>query len=510
MATITIAGFPATTKRPGARMLVTHGAGALSVNSQPKTLLLVGGKRSAGTATVDVSVVDVLSETDADTYFGSGSELATMCYAALRTGLNVKGAPVADNGSPTAATATITVTGTWTAAGSVDIIICGGAGYAGGDTLTVTVAASDSVTNLADRISAAVQAKSQLVCSGANVSGVVTLTAKTTGTVGNSLSCYVDQTNVPSGCVVTLTGGTALASQGTTVVGKRFIGGAGARDLTNILAVLEPGDYDTIAFADNDATNAARVKTWIATRAGIGVEKYSHAVYAKTTSYSTPASLASSTLNDVREMVLWMNEGESSEAVLAASAAATIQLSDQDHPNQNFDGVALAKCAPHRYQSQRPTAAQIETALNNGVSVIDSPAGAPAFESLITSHCLSGAASDYRTYDHGAAKVPDRIAQTLQLHWSSEVTPAYPNVRDNPEEGDPPVPDGVLTPDLYAEDVTKILQEKEAERWLIDVSDHPPVVQYNASGRHLLAVIDIEPAPINHRVGANIRNVTAA
>ena len=510
MSTITIAGFPASTKAPGVKTLITHGAGAISLGSQPQTLLLVGGKRSAGSATVDVSVVDVYSETDADTYFGSGSELATMCYAALQTGLNIKAAPVADNVSPTAATATITVTGTWTTAGSVDIIIGGGAGKAGGDTLSISISASQVLGDVAAAISAAVQAKSQLCCSGSVALGVATLTAKTTGTVGNSLAVYVDQTNVPSGCVVTLTGGTALSGQGTTIVGKRFTGGAGARDLTNILAVLDPGDYDTVAFADNDATNAARVKAWIASRAAIGAQRYSHAVYAKSTSYSTPASLASSTLNDVRETVAWVYEGESSEAVYAADLAAKVELSDQDHPNRNFDGVALSKSAGQRYQSQRPTSAQIETALNNGVTPLDTVGGSPVIVSLITTHCLNGAASDYRTYDHGAAKVPDRIAQSLGLAWDTDIAPNFPYVRDNPEEGDPTPGDGVITPDLYAEDVTKFLRECEADNWIINVTDHPVACQYNATGKHLLTVIDVEPAPINHRVGLNIRNVTAA
>ena len=507
-------GFSSDTKRPGFVAEVVHGAGPITFASQPLYLLLVGGM-SSGTATPDVTVADIRSPDDADTYFGAGSELACMCYAALsKPGIkvNIKALAVADGTTPVAATATLTVTGSWSTTGTLIVDLDGG-NYAGGARLSIDVSASDTVSTLAAKIAAAVQAKTRLFCSGASNLGVATLTVKTEGPRGNDHACYVDQSLLPSGCVVTLTGGTAMTSQGTTLLGKRFTGGSVARDVTNALAVLLPGEYDNAVFSDNDATNAALIKAWVLARAAAGAQRYTTTVFAHNGSYSTPASLASTTLNDVRESALWMYEGESHGSVIAASMAAIKQESDQEHPNRSFDGVKLWGVAPQRFTAQRPTGGstgQIETALQNGVSPIDTIGGEAVMTRFITTRCLNGSASDYRTMDVGSAKTPDRTSQRWAFQWAYTVQPANPYVADDPEEGDPDARDETLTPKDYADILNEDLATLEREHWVTDVANNQATVLFNATGKHLVATAPIIPAYINHRVGVSIRNVTAA
>lgn len=504
-------GFSSDTKRPGFIAEVVHGAGTISFASQPLYLLLVGGM-SSGTATPDVTVASISSADEADTYFGAGSELACMCYAALsKPGIkvNIKALAVADGATPTAATAVLTVTGTWSVQGTLVFDLDGG-NYAGGARIEITVSASDTPTTLAAKIAAAVQARTRLFCSGASNLGVATLTVKTEGPRGNDHSCYVDQSLLPSGCVVTLTGGTAMTSQGTTLLGKRFTGGAVARDVTNALAVLSPGEYDNAVFSDNDATNAALVEAWVLSRAAAGSQRYTTYSFAVNGSYSTAASLAATTLNDVRGSSMWMYEGESHSSVVAAAMTAQKQESDQEHPNKSFDSMKLWGVAPHRFEAQRPTKTQIETALENGVSPIDTVGGEALMTRFITTRCLNGAASDYRTMDVGGAKTPDRISQRWAFQWAYEVQPANEYVADDPEEGDPDAPEGTITPKLYADILNEDLATLEREHWVTDVANNQATVLFNATGKHLVATAPIVPAYINHRVGVSIRNVTAA
>ena len=114
---IVVAGFSPTNKTPGFHGATISPAGRSSSSAFRKKVLLVGLLGATGaTATVN-TVYDIFQESDADR-FGARSELRRMCATALRVeGVTLKAIAVADpSGSPAAATATITIGGTWTAA----------------------------------------------------------------------------------------------------------------------------------------------------------------------------------------------------------------------------------------------------------------------------------------------------------------------------------------------------------------------------------------------------------
>lgn len=513
MPAITIDGFSLTKKSPGFFAEVVHGAGAISLDSQPKYLVLVGGMSSSGTATPDTDLVTLLSPEDADTYFGDGSELACMAYAAFKyPGINIKAIAVAEGSGPAGATCTITMGGTWTTAGSLTIILGGGAGDpAGGATVVVDISASMVIADVGAAITAAVNAALRTFCTAANVAEVATLTTKTRSTTSNTWAVYIDKSKLPSGCTATLAGGTALPGT-STLVGKRFASGAGTRSIANVLTVLEALQLDTVVYADVDATNAARAKAAVAAKAALGVQLYEHYVLGFNAAYSAANSVAQTTLNDVRATAAWCQETESAAAVVGASMAAAIQASDSLHPNRSFDGKVLRGVAPQRFASSVPTAAEIETALNGSVTPITTSGTDAVCVMCICTRSLSGSTADYRTLDHGAAKVPDRIVQVLQLQWETEVKPQNTYVQDNIADAEDTPPEGVLTPDSYAATVFATLKSLDARgaQWLTDVDNNPPSIQYRASSKDLVGTIPIKPLPINHRVGVSVRNVTAA
>src|SRR5262249_21618079 len=160
-------------------------AGAISAASAPLICLLSGTKTSAGSAVPNQDVVDIRSESDVAALIGDGSELARMCYVALKVpGATVKAAPSAEAGGARAAaggaasaTATITIAGSWTTTGSWSYRIDGVA-------VTGGILGSDTPTTVAAAIVAAVNAIVKMPVTAGNVAGVVTLTRKSKGSRG--------------------------------------------------------------------------------------------------------------------------------------------------------------------------------------------------------------------------------------------------------------------------------------------------------------------------------------
>ena len=151
---IVIAGFSDTNKVPGFYGEVVYGAGPITAGNIPLVLLICGTKTSAGSATADVTLCDIYSEGDADTYFGAGSEIAVMCYGALQIeGVRIKAIASAEAGGAVAATATITLAGSYppSATGTFNYRI-------DGVPVTGQITTSDTLSTAADAVAAAINA----------------------------------------------------------------------------------------------------------------------------------------------------------------------------------------------------------------------------------------------------------------------------------------------------------------------------------------------------------------
>ena len=227
--------FSNTDKDPGFYAITNFGAGAIALDSIPLKLLLVGLKASTGgTLTVDTAPVQIFSDTDALTLAAAHSELYRMARAALRVpGLEIWIAACAapTGGGAAAATATITIAGTWSTAGTFRYYICG-------DEISGTVGSTNTVTEVAAAIVAEVMARSYIACKAANVAGVVTLTFGSIGTRGNDGILFQDISEMPTGLTSALAGGAAVTGDGTTGDGVRFSGGVGTDSITNLVTAL--------------------------------------------------------------------------------------------------------------------------------------------------------------------------------------------------------------------------------------------------------------------------------
>lgn len=202
-------------------------------------LLLVGQKTSAGSATANVPVGPLQSEAEAIALFGLGSMLVQQYVIARKNAAfqTIWALPLAD---PAGASATATITITAPGVTGVGMV------RVQGRRLPFQVNATDTATNVAATIVSTINAAG-LAVTASNASGVVTVTARHVGALGNLIDVTVprDEPNV-------------LTSTNAVVVAMS--GGTGVPVLTTALANCGDREFDWIAgpYADTTSLNAIR------------------------------------------------------------------------------------------------------------------------------------------------------------------------------------------------------------------------------------------------------------
>lgn len=499
--TISVIGFSTTMKVPGFFADTIYNAGPISIGDIPLICLLVGNQLSAGTATPNQDINNIFSTADADTYYGAGSELAVMCYSALQIpGVKIKAAACSEGGGAVAATATITITGSWTTGGTITYRVDGVAVY-------VTVLATDTISSLADSIVAAIAAQSHLsvtAVKGAGAAFVVTLTRKSKGPRGNQGTLAQDITGNPVGCVSTIAGGSALT--GGIVP---FTGGTTADNLTTLLGILGSDQYDRIAFAENDATNAAKIKTFLNTQAGSLIGYLMHAVVAVNSTLSAATSLAQTTLNAERVEVLWYLNSETIPSAISAVFTAYRTSIEQTDPDAAYDGYELPGVLPQQFQADWPITNTLISALDNSVTPIaTNRTGSAYIVRAITSHSLDASGNpDYRTLDVSQAVVPDYVRNTLRLYWLTSFKIQNPKVGPDPAATARPAPAGLATPTGWNRQVTGILYGLQDNLIVTNVVTNLPVSEYNVTAKRIMSIVPVVACPNQHQIGVSVRGV---
>jgi phage tail sheath gpL-like len=160
-----------------------------SAENLPRKILLVGTYDPALTGVTEDVPQQVTSAEDAGSQFGFGFQAHMMAQAAFRknAGIPVYVAPQAEAGGAVQAEGTITVTVTTAEAGTISLYI-GGKNYR----VPVAVTAGQTDAQIATAIAAAITDDDNLSVTAVAALGVVTLTAKSAGTYGNSISINTD------------------------------------------------------------------------------------------------------------------------------------------------------------------------------------------------------------------------------------------------------------------------------------------------------------------------------
>lgn len=515
---IVIPGLSSTTKRPAFYAETRYAAGAISAGSIPLTLLLVGNKTSAGSMTADGTPQLITSVDDVDTLAGPGSEIGTLAYGidghggALATaGVAIWIAAITEASSaPSAATATVTIAGSWSTSGTLKYRVSGAP-------ISVGVGPVDTVAIVAQAIVDAINGNPRLPFTAARSGGVVTITTKNQSLRQNWHSLFQDVTNGPSGLTSTLTGGSSM-----TGGGKHFTGGAGSDSPTALLAAIAATQYDRIALACGDATldgtNIALWKAQMSTQAGPTVGILGHAIVASSDTLTNAASLTVTTLNDARWNLLHLLNSETHPTSLAGAFAAIRCSAEQEDPDAAFDDVIIPGAAPQSAAADRPSSTVIETALGEGVTELyTGDDGTVRVSRAIVTRCRTGSTPDYRVLDTGDAIVPDFVRGALKLLWLTDIKPNNPRVDANPPAELKEPLAGVLTPSIWNGAVMKLLKEFERGEGvpsglpiLTGVDANPAISQYDTIAKRIMSIVPTVPRANNHSVGVSVRQLTTA
>ncbi len=271
---ISFDNIPATLRVPW-QYIEFDNTGAIRGASLKAFKVAVFGQRlTSGTIAVHTPT-RVTNADQAKTFFGEGSMLHNMMKTYFRNNNFTETwvIPVNENGSGVAASGSITLGGTVTAAGTLCL-------YIGGKRITVGVASAAVLADVAEDLVDAINAVTDLPVTAAvdgSVDEKVNITCRWKGPTGNSIDLRVNYNQgdeTPSGLTTTLV---AMAS------------GATNPDMTTALSRMASEQYDVIVWPYTDATNVGLLKEEMATRWGPTVQKEG---FAYSAAQDTVANLA--------------------------------------------------------------------------------------------------------------------------------------------------------------------------------------------------------------------------
>jgi len=351
---IPFARIPAGIRVPGIYSEISNANATSGAQLLAYRRLLIGTKLAAGTAAANVPV-QVTTTAQAEGLGGAGSVIAGMAAAALTqdsfTPLFIL--PIADPGAGALATATLTLTGNATAAGTLAL-------YVAGRSVQVGVALADTPTLIAGKVVTAITANTALPVTAAAAAGVVTFSAKNKGETGNSL-------DVRAGYY-----GEVLPA-GVTVAFTAFTGGTGNPDISSALAALGDQWFQVWATAYTDTANLVLLENEQTSRWGPLREVEGHVFGALKGTLSAIGTIGLGRNSEHLTLVQAANEPMAAyeKAAESASIAAFSAANDPARPIQNLSYVF---CLPP-IETQRFTVQERDTLLHDGIATTKVTAG---------------------------------------------------------------------------------------------------------------------------------------
>ena len=246
---ITFEQIPASIRKPGKYAEFNLKLAVRTLPGNLQKTLIIGNRLAAGTVPAG-TIVDVFSDAEAATYFGHGSIAHRMVKSALKTNryLALQVLPVDDAGAGIAATCTLTITGPATGVGVLTANI-------GDDLVQIAVASGDAATAMAASLKAQFDALPDLPLSAGVAAGVLTLTAKNKGTLGNGIKVSA-----------------SVTAPGVGAVATAMTNGATDPTLTAALAIAFTAGHNVLASPWTDSTSLAALRNHL-DNAGDGIEK---------------------------------------------------------------------------------------------------------------------------------------------------------------------------------------------------------------------------------------------
>ncbi len=260
---ISFDSIPVDIRVPGQYVEIDPSAAARAMLGMPARVLFLGQKLTAGTAEAGVPF-RVFDARSAEPRAGRGSMLHRMiqAYRAIDDSTEAWAVPLADAGAGVAATKTITIGGTVTAAATLAL-------YLGGRRIRIAVAAAEAAATTASAIAAAVTADPMIPFTASAADAVVTLTARHKGELGQILDVranYYEGEALPPGMTLAIANGTAVS---------------GNPDISTALAAMGDVWFTDIISPYTDSANLAALEAECESRFGPLTAQDAHAYTAR-------------------------------------------------------------------------------------------------------------------------------------------------------------------------------------------------------------------------------------
>lgn len=338
-------GVSSTLRRPQTFHTFLYSYAVASLVPLPLRMAIAGTMASTGTA-VAGTIYEITEPEQADTLFGTSSELALGCRMALAVGARIKKGPkvfavaVAANAGGTAGVQTLTATGT-VSADCVAII------EVAGRVFPVGLTNGDVQNTVATKISNALKTRqAELPFTVSVATNVVTLTVPHKGVNGLDLKVTVAQNAVGSSI--------AQATSATA---------AGVNDLQGALDALRAIPVDGVSMANHASADITEVNTDIATTWNAAQKRWRYYGFGEPGSIGTATALASAA-NHQAVMIASM-EGCKNTA-LEMAVALIFALLTRERPNAIYNGLTLPLYPPAAATIYTPD--EVETAIAAGLT----------------------------------------------------------------------------------------------------------------------------------------------
>lgn len=271
-----------------------------------------------------------------------------------------------------AATATVTITGTASAAGLLYL-------YVAGQRVQAIVPRAASAAAAAEALATAINAAGSVPVKAAAVAGVVTLTAKFKGVLGNDVQLTLNLLGSLQG---------EITPAGLTVAVTAMAGGAGAPEPAEVLAAIGDAPFEFIGQPWTDATTLDAWAEFMGTTAGRwswSKQLYGRVYTAKRGTLGTLVALGSSR-NDPFMTISGFESPVQAPAWAVASAhlARTAVFIGADPARPTQTGILIGMDAAP--ESARFDLGERQSLLENGIATLVYEGGAQRIERAITTY----------------------------------------------------------------------------------------------------------------------------
>lgn len=345
---------------------------ANSATADQRTLI-IGQQLSTATQTANEPFL-ASSASTVGGVCGYGSMLHNMMAAYLKndTAGEIYILPVADGSATVAATGKIAITAVASAAGTLSL-------YVGGTLVQIAVVTTDTVTGIATDLTTAINALTALPVTATSAAGVITLTAKNAGALGNDIDMRLNYLG---------TAGGEATPTGLTLTITAMSGGTSAPSLDDALANLGDKSFDFIINPYTDTTSLNAVKELLADDTGrwsYNSQLYGHSLGMLAGTYGE-LTAAGEQRNDQHGTIVGVYGSPTPPWVWSAAvygAVANSLRNDPGRPVQTLD-VAGVLAPPLSYRFDQP---ERNNLLYSGISTITvADDGTVQVENLITTY----------------------------------------------------------------------------------------------------------------------------